>query len=530
MPLVTTSVPNLTGGVSQQPAAQRLPNQCEAQENALPLLVGGLIKRPPSVHLSELKTFADASIDLSGAFTHFVTRDPTEEFLISMTGVGNTVHINDIDGTPKQVFADLGASTYLTTSTPQSSFRAITIADVTFLVNTDVAAQMKTDAADLSPFSRAQSAAPYEGLIWIRSTQQGISYTVRVKGDGEDEDFISTVFHTPAAQDIGGDGSSGDPNIYGYPPGSPSTTDIASGLAVGTVEGEAVGLTDCTVGASFISIYHDQIGSNPASLPTACTVEVTDTTIVFTITGGADAGSSPYTLTLADVGNDTLDELAAAINALDQGIVASVPNGGGSVSSTVLPVTAAQDCFGIDKIKFFVRPGGLNGYSDYSSSSSGSVVFVQNTDEDFQLTVEDSLGQNGHKVIKGSVQDFSDLPPIAKNGMIVEVKGDPESEVDDYFIKFETNGDEDFGEGIWIETVGPGIVYQWDYDTLPHILIRQADGTFMIKRADGVTPGSGIPAGADYSAFKFTPREVGSDLTNPKPSFVSRSLRIELRS
>ena len=65
MPLVTTSFPSLTGGVSQQPSSQRLLTQCETQENAVPLLVGGLIKRPPTNHVLELKTFAAASIDLS---------------------------------------------------------------------------------------------------------------------------------------------------------------------------------------------------------------------------------------------------------------------------------------------------------------------------------------------------------------------------------------------------------------------------------------------------------------------------------
>jgi len=47
---------------------------------------------------------------------------------------------------------------------------------------------------------------------------------------------------------------------------------------------------------------------------TAATVEVTDTTIVLTITGGVAAGVD--TLTLADSDNNTLSELATAINAL----------------------------------------------------------------------------------------------------------------------------------------------------------------------------------------------------------------------
>ena len=527
--LVTTSFPNLVGGVSQQPSAQRLPNQCEVQENAVPLLVGGLIKRPPTNHILELKDSSAASIDLSGAFTHFVTRDSEEEFIVSLPGTTNTVYVNDLTGAAKTVYSDLGDSTYLqagagstatitfsglptadqtivitstggtaTTYTAKtgetladgefvangtvaatiaslqdciehtsgeghngailvssdgvdtlkltqavvgvsgdkpitnnlganvsssnfsggadpdtSALKAITIADVTFLVNTNVKARMKEDVTQLSPHSRSQSATPYDGLIWVRSSSQGIAYKAVVRADSAESDTEISVVHTPAPDDLGGDGSTGDPNIYGFPPGSPSTTAIAAGLALGTA------VTDCAVTAS-----------------------------------------------------------------------------------------------------------GLNGIANYTAESSGSVVFVTNTAEDFQLTVEDSLGQNGHKIIKGSVGKFADLPPIAKNGMIVLVKGDPESEVDDYYVKFEVNGDggADFGEGLWIETIGPAIKYQWDYDTLPHIIIRQADGTFMVKRADGTTPSSNVPVGGNYASFKFIPREAGSDLTNPAPSFVDNTI------
>ena len=514
MALITTSVPNLSGGVSQQPTSQRLPHQCQAQENALPLLVGGLVKRPPSIHIGELLDSAGASIDASSYFTHFVTRDSTEEFLMTLTGVGNAVHISDLTGTNKNVGYDLGASTYLTSATPQTSFRAISIADVTFLVNTDVAATMKTDAADLSLYSRNQTSASYEGLIWLKSSGQGVKYSVKVRGAGESEDFPSTVVHHALPDQIGGAGTSSDPNVYGYPPGAPSTSDVAEGLATGA------DVEDCIVGAGIISVYHDE-SDQGGNAVTAATVEVQADDFVLTYTTSAGTDTSTIDMTLA--ANDSLGELVTVINALSKGFVATLIGGGDGQGSIVLPVTASASCLGQFSAKSFGRPGGLNGYTDYTAEAVGSVVYVRNTSEDFQLTVEDSFGQNGHEVIKDSVQNFSDLPPVAKNNFLILVKGDPESDVDDYYVKFSTNGDEDFGEGVWIESIGPGLVYQWDYDTMPHIVIRQSDGTFIIKRADGTTH-AGAPADADYSAFKFTPREVGSDLTNPLPSFVTRPI------
>lgn len=510
MPLVTTSFPNLTGGVSQQPSSQRLLTQCETQENAVPLLVGGLIKRPPTNHVSELLTWAGASVDLSSSFTHFVTRDSNEEFVVSLTGVSDTVHVNELDGTKRQVFFDVGSNGYLTSSSPKTDFRAISIADVTFLVNTAKTAELKTDSADLSLYSRNLTTQPYEGLIWIKSSGQGVGFSAKVEPTGGVESTV-TCIHTPVADQIGGAGSSSDPNVYGYPPNPPSTTEMAEALTIGGA------VTDCSVDTLAMSIYHDKSDS-----ATAATVEVTATTMVLIVTDGANAGTTTYTF--SDAASNTVGELVTAINALDKGWVAELLDESARDSAT-LEVLAATDVFGLPKKRILVDSiEGLNGLTNFTAENKGSVIFVTNSAADFQLTVEDSLGQNAHKVIKDEVSDFADLPPICKNNFKVLVKGDPESEVDDYYVKFETNGGEDFGEGIWLETIGGGVAYQWNYDTMPHILIRQSDNSFYVKRADGTTPGANVPVGGDYTAFKFIPRQTGSELTNPKPSFVGRAI------
>ena len=147
-------------------------------------MVGGLIKRPPTNHISELTTFADASIDLSSAFTHYVTRDSTEEFIVSVVPTSGSVLVNDLSGDAKEVKTDLGTSDYLQSATPSTSLRAITIADVTFLLNTDKVATMKTEVDDLSVYSRGLTTQPYEGLIWVKSSGQGVGFKAKVKGSG----------------------------------------------------------------------------------------------------------------------------------------------------------------------------------------------------------------------------------------------------------------------------------------------------------------------------------------------------------
>lgn len=55
MPLISKTITGMYGGVSQQPPALRLDNQCEDMENCFPTLVDGVYKRPPTEHVEVLK-------------------------------------------------------------------------------------------------------------------------------------------------------------------------------------------------------------------------------------------------------------------------------------------------------------------------------------------------------------------------------------------------------------------------------------------------------------------------------------------
>jgi hypothetical protein len=79
MPLISSSIPNLINGVSQQPAALRLASQAETVVNCLPSPVEGLKKRPPCYHIAKL--FA-GSAGAGRPFTHIVDRDGTIKYLV----------------------------------------------------------------------------------------------------------------------------------------------------------------------------------------------------------------------------------------------------------------------------------------------------------------------------------------------------------------------------------------------------------------------------------------------------------------
>jgi len=77
VPLLEIPVPNLLGGVSQQPAANRQPGQLESCDNAILHVVNGLAKRHGSRHLGKLLTGLESVRNV-----HWINRDPTERYAV----------------------------------------------------------------------------------------------------------------------------------------------------------------------------------------------------------------------------------------------------------------------------------------------------------------------------------------------------------------------------------------------------------------------------------------------------------------
>ena len=161
----------------------------------------------------------------------------------------------------------------------------------------------------------------------------------------------------------------------------------------------------------------------------------------------------------------------------------------------------------------------INGTQSYTAVAVDSVLKLTRSALPFTVIVNDDFGGQGAVVIRDTVQRFEDLPATCAPNHVVKVIGAPESNLDDYYVKFEAQA-ATMSKGVWRETVAPNIKYKFNYATMPHILIRQSDGTFMFKKADGTTPAANAPVGANYTSFKWAERLCGDDLTNSEPSFI----------
>ena len=122
----------------------------------------------------------------------------------------------------------------------------------------------------------------------------------------------------------------------------------------------------------------------------------------------------------------------------------------------------------------------------FTIQQNGPVIWIYKDDAtNFTIDATDTQGDTQITLVKDSVQTFTDLPVVAPNGFIVEVKGDETTNFDNYYVKFITNNAGALEQGQWEETAKVGITYKLDYSTMPHVLLRQANGEFRFAQPDG---------------------------------------------
>lgn len=195
MALINTSLANLIQGVSQQPDTLRFDGQCEEQINALSSVADGLKKRPNSRFIKQIATTALAD----GAFVHFINRDKTEKYVLIINN--NTLKVyNILTGVEITAVAQTftsGDYLHIANSTkPTDIFKALTVNDNTFILNTSKKVNRKTDAANKSnAFSHADN---NKAIVFVKQGHYQTDYTVEI-------DFtISGVAKTAKATYISG--------------------------------------------------------------------------------------------------------------------------------------------------------------------------------------------------------------------------------------------------------------------------------------------------------------------------------------
>ena len=425
MPLVSSAIPNLINGVSQQPPALRLASQAEAVINCLPSPVEGLKKRPSMQHEAQLFTgTALNSSKTNRPFVHMVDRDGTVKYMIIIyeTSSGPAIKVCDLDGTTYTPSTPDGVTYLDVTGSPSEQIRVASIADFTFIVNREKKVIMDTA---LSPVWGTKS------MVFIKAANYDTEYSVNLNG-------TTKVFKTMPA--------GGRETPASFTTSSTTVTVTANGHGLST--GDEVKM------------------SFPA---------------------GNAAVAGKYTIT---VNSANQFQYTVALSSSASGNCTVVYN------PTLSNVTIADELATL-----------LNTISGFTVTNDDYIIRITKDDGGaYTLSSKDNRTGEDTKAIKEVVDDMSDLPTIAEHGFIVRVQGSKATQLDDYFVKFNTVAGSGFGDGTWKETVAPGIEYKFNATTMPHVLVRNvaSNGTVTFE----------------FKKHTWGERLAGDATTAPEPSFV----------
>lgn len=177
MPLISQDISSFRGGISQQPDILRFPDQLEEQINGVSSDVEGLQKRPPTIHIKRLGD----TVDSTKTAYHVINRDEKEQYILEMSN--ENLRVFDMKGNEKIVKFPKGKS-YLQSLDPKKDFKAVTVADYTFILNTKKVAKMQTDT---KPYDLGTTT-----LVYVKNVGYAKTFAI-FKGEDTVNDFLVGV-------------------------------------------------------------------------------------------------------------------------------------------------------------------------------------------------------------------------------------------------------------------------------------------------------------------------------------------------
>lgn len=491
MGLLNSSISNLLGGVSQQADSLRGASNCEEQTNAYPSPVNGLVKRPPTQFMTDdigANFKDDYALDTS---SHIINRDSSERYLLTVSGRslvdGNepALSVWDLENNvAKTVYYDEDAIGYLNATDSTTAFSFATAGDVTYIANKEVTPKME---------STTSANVETEAMIHVRQGAYDTKYNVKLNGNvvteetnqtGDDEAQTDTIagklqvllnqtgsptvaLDETVALDYGNDITEGSNTFQGgygvqYKAMRWTLSDALSSELAALSPDVNLQNRSVTFNSIGTSSYNTELltADHSFQVPTTFTIQKDDVYYIH------DYDSTNYDWIELKVTPAVDPNL---YNVLSKPYGATYGFGRGNAALEInYNIPALNPTFQ------FTRRDSL-------------IVATEFENNEFIISATDSVGDTYIKTFYKDTQYFSDLPAFAYNGFTIKIAGSAESQVDDYYVRFSTRDNESFGEGTWKEVVGFGIENTIDPSTMPHILIRQSDGTFLFKPADGKT-------------------------------------------
>ena len=482
MASITQSIPNYTGGISEQADERKFPGQVIDSINAIPDATYGLYKRPGSKRVG---TTPLANVQSGGSWFHYY-RDEDEGSYIGQVAANGALRIwkanGDNAGAEQTIAYGTGGQTaiqtYLSASNTED-VQFLSINDTTFVNNrdTEVATTGNTDGASDTHYAyveilRTENGRQYALNAYSSESATNISRATRLKISSDTLDESAETGHCPG---IG---------TQVFSSNSGSKKNLTFRITALGQQGQARNYNNDDAGALDVwrCIYNRQVSLLHGGEGWTTGDEVTVT---------LDQAETNYNYT---------------VRVQDHEAVA--------VKQDIKAVRPAPTPFDADTaVTIDTIIGGiveeLSG-TGISCTVIGNGIYMTKSSA-FQIEIVD---KDLMRVMQSTVNDVSLLPNQCKDGYLVKVENSQDSDEDDYYLKFEGENSKD-GAGSWVECPAPGIVKGFNLATMPHVIQRTAIAnqgtsseiaTFTVKQ------------------YSYPDRLVGDDTTNPVPSFVGNTI------
>jgi len=163
----------------------------------------------------------------------------------------------------------------------------------------------------------------------------------------------------------------------------------------------------------------------------------------------------------------------------------------------------------------------INGNANYVAQGIGNSIFIRRANNaDFSLKATGGTIGTAVEAFKEIVTSVSQLPREFLSDRRIKVEGTAESNADDYWVVFvPSTAGQTSGVGHWEETIAPSTILGMNTETLPHVVIREADGTFTYRQLDeasaiasaGTTAVTGIPTAVSITSATSGGHVVGEE-------------------
>ena len=471
MASINQRIPNFLGGVSQQPDFIKFPGQVRTCNNAYPDVTFGLSKRAPGEFVGAL---ANAT---SGGQWFEIVRDSDEKFIGQITSSGIRVW-NLFTGAEQTVSVASGSYNYLIGAT--QPFGLQTVGDYTLITNpqkTVGTARVTTAFQNNYAFVTVQNVA-YNAEYVVALNGSNLTPTTKYRAKALK---VVRAGFTDATWDVqytigGNSNHAGKTEVYDDASGLRFTVTVNSNYFVWNVDSN-----------HYFPLYGVQYIGEVVLQESGFDVNPNASYFV-------DVSGIGYTVTIEDT----------------QSYESYADSGVGFYQS---PKNPDEGTLSINSILGGLKDSITSIYSGVTVEIIGNGLFIS-SGSSFTIEARGGSANDSIVVIQDSVPNVGRLPPNCKDGYIAKVSNTEEAEADDYYVKFVAdNGTK--GTGSWEETVAPGITAGLDYDTMPHALVNNRDGTFSFRRLDT----------SDPLGNTWVDRQVGDLETNPDPTFVGKGIK-----